>query len=66
MLYVFLISLAVVPFASKADCHTTDISVSENVIVHEWGHLRWGLKDEIPIPNLPKFYDAGDIRKPIK
>lgn len=22
--------------------------VSDRVIAHEWGHLRWGLKDEYP------------------
>ena len=25
-------------------------------IVHEWGHLRWGLKDEYPIRGRPSFY----------
>ncbi len=29
-------------------------------IVHEWGHLRWGLRDEYPVPGRDRFYHGGD------
>ncbi|XP_078582531.1 calcium-activated chloride channel regulator 4A-like [Branchiostoma floridae x Branchiostoma japonicum] len=28
-------------------------------IVHEWGHLRWGVFDEYPLPGYPRFYRAS-------
>ena len=32
-------------------------------IVHEWGHLRWGLKDEYPVTGRDSFYHdaAGEV-----
>ena len=29
-------------------------------IVHEWGHLRWGLRDEYPVDGYPGFYRDSD------
>ncbi|KAI0230406.1 Calcium-activated chloride channel regulator 3A-1 [Lamellibrachia satsuma] len=29
-------------------------------IVHEWGHLRWGLRDEYPVDDYPWFYHDSD------
>ena len=29
-------------------------------IVHEWGHLRWGLRDEYPVNNYPGFYHGSN------
>ena len=26
--------------------------------MHEWGHLRWGLRDEYPVPGRPSFYHS--------
>ncbi|XP_060589557.1 calcium-activated chloride channel regulator 1-like isoform X2 [Ruditapes philippinarum] len=39
-----------------------------NVIVHEWGHLRWGLFDEYPdsFGRLPKFYPHAGEWKPVR
>ncbi|XP_060591062.1 calcium-activated chloride channel regulator 1-like isoform X2 [Ruditapes philippinarum] len=39
-----------------------------NVIVHEWGHLRWGLFDEYPdsFGRLPKFYQHAGKWKPVR
>ena len=29
-------------------------------LVHEWGHLRWGLRDEYPIAGEERFYVDSD------
>ena len=29
-------------------------------IVHEWGHLRWGLRDEYQVRDYPRFYRDSD------
>lgn len=41
---------------------TTNWGSHDRVIMHEWGHLRWGLFDEYPVKN--KFYQADGIWKP--
>ena len=28
--------------------------------MHEWGHLRWGLRDEYPVDGYPGFYRDSD------
>ena len=28
--------------------------------MHEWGHLRWGLRDEYPVDGYPQFYRDSD------
>ena len=28
--------------------------------MHEWGHLRWGLRDEYPVDGYPGFYHDSD------
>ncbi|XP_072016163.1 calcium-activated chloride channel regulator 1-like isoform X2 [Amphiura filiformis] len=35
----------------------------DRVLVHEWGHYRWGVFDEYPLPGMSHFYAAsnGDI-----
>ena len=34
--------------------------VSGSVVVHEWGHLRWGLKDEYPTIIGPSIGGIND------
>ncbi|XP_053378466.1 calcium-activated chloride channel regulator 1-like [Mercenaria mercenaria] len=36
----------------------------DRVIVHEWGHLRWGLYNELPMGE--KFYQAGGKWNPVR
>ncbi|XP_045201870.2 calcium-activated chloride channel regulator 4-like [Mercenaria mercenaria] len=40
----------------------------DNVIVHEWGHLRYGLYDEYPVtkPYYPTFYQAAGKWNPVR
>ncbi|KAI0208298.1 Calcium-activated chloride channel regulator 4A [Lamellibrachia satsuma] len=35
-------------------------STPSATIVHEWGHLRWGLRDEYPVPGKPRFYHSSE------
>ncbi|KAI0208300.1 Calcium-activated chloride channel regulator 1 [Lamellibrachia satsuma] len=35
-------------------------------IVHEWGHLRWGLRDEYPVPGKDKFYHSDGAASAVK
>ena len=38
--------------------------ISDHVIVHEWGHLRWGLRDEYPTLKNPGGNGGGDAINP--
>lgn len=35
------------------------------VILHEWGHLRWGIFDEYPVGKKPNFYAEDGKWKPV-
>ncbi|XP_045199675.2 calcium-activated chloride channel regulator 4-like [Mercenaria mercenaria] len=38
----------------------------ENVLVHEWGHLRWGLFDEYSMRNKERFYLDKGVWNPVR
>ena len=46
---------------------SSQVSVRINIVfliigptfVHEWAHLRWGLRDEYPVSGYPRFYRNG-------
>ncbi|KAK2180607.1 hypothetical protein NP493_436g02010 [Ridgeia piscesae] len=39
---------------------TREFGSPGRTIVHEWGHLRWGLRDEYPVDGYPQFYRDSD------
>jgi hypothetical protein len=42
------------------------MSGAENVLVHEWGHLRWGLFDEYPLEKNKRFYLEDGVWHPTR
>ncbi|XP_053404710.1 calcium-activated chloride channel regulator 4A-like [Mercenaria mercenaria] len=44
----------------------TKWGMHDHVIVHEWGHLRWGLFDEYPKSSKFTFYQEKDKWNPVK
>ncbi|KAK2163829.1 hypothetical protein NP493_1444g00000 [Ridgeia piscesae] len=34
--------------------------------VHEWAHLRWGLRDEYPVPGMKRFYHSDGVVTAVK
>ncbi|XP_053404724.1 calcium-activated chloride channel regulator 4A-like isoform X3 [Mercenaria mercenaria] len=43
----------------------SDWGLHDRVIVHEWGHLRWGLYNELPV-GAEKFYQADGKWNPVR
>ena len=42
------------------------ITILGPTIVHEWGHLRWGLRDEYPVNGTDRFYHSDGAVSAVK
>ena len=40
----------------NTNCTTYSDILKGRTLVHEWGHLRWGLRDEYPVAGEERFY----------